>query len=408
MAAQLPARPGRLQCFLTKNAASAAIAPRVCPPRQDIPCSDLAKDLMSKLLTSDTAKRLTAAEALEHPWLQGQASKTPFLKTVVNNLRDFTASSKFKTGILKIMAETMSDKELADLRAVFQELDEDGNGQVTVTELSKAMEKSVEIGMRAACARIVTASEGNDRGGPGLALSPGWPSHQFFFVVVVFLSFSTGLALLRARRSCWRCSRPQISTESVQRHRAYSTAAPKPLRPSSHFVFFVFLFSPLFLFPRMFLVFPLLGRHPFVRRASAHVRGSQDQRQGGADVGGVRQGESPRHSAARRNPQFCSVAARQQRWWPGSRARCSLLHLCAPCCHRCCCGCAQIDSNKDGRLSVAEIQQALGADANEVQQMIAEVDSDGDGQVDFDEFITLWSMRSENDSAAAAAAAKKA
>jgi Ca2+-binding EF-hand superfamily protein len=57
---------------------------------------------------------------------------------------------------------------------------------------------------------------------------------------------------------------------------------------------------------------------------------------------------------------------------------------------------------------VAEIQQALGADANEVQQMIAEVDSDGDGQVDFDEFITLWSMRSENDSAAAAAAAKKA
>ena len=98
----------------------------------------------------------------------------------------------------------------------------------------------------------------------------------------------------------------------------------------------------------------------------------------------------------------------QQRLWPRYRARCSLSRGFTCVCHRCCCGCAQIDSNKDGRLSVAEIQQALGADANEVQQMIAEVDSDGDGQVDFDEFITLWSMRSENDSAAAAAAAKKA
>jgi len=53
---------------------------------------------MSRLLTSDTAKRLTAAEALEHPWMTGGASKTPFVKTVMNNLKDFTATSKFKTG----------------------------------------------------------------------------------------------------------------------------------------------------------------------------------------------------------------------------------------------------------------------------------------------------------------------
>lgn len=34
-----------------------------------IPCSDAAKDLITKLLCSDTAKRITAHEALEHPWL---------------------------------------------------------------------------------------------------------------------------------------------------------------------------------------------------------------------------------------------------------------------------------------------------------------------------------------------------
>ncbi len=37
-----------------------------------IPCSDAAKDLMAKLLTTDTAKRITASEAIEHPWLTGE------------------------------------------------------------------------------------------------------------------------------------------------------------------------------------------------------------------------------------------------------------------------------------------------------------------------------------------------
>jgi calcium-dependent protein kinase len=97
---------------------------------------------MAKLLTSDTARRLTAAEVLEHPWLTVGASKPPFLKTVINNLRGFTASTKFKTGILKIMADSMSEKDLADLRQVFEELDEDGDGKITVAELSHAMEKA--------------------------------------------------------------------------------------------------------------------------------------------------------------------------------------------------------------------------------------------------------------------------
>ncbi len=108
----------------------------------DIPCSDNAKDLMSRLLTQDTAKRLTASEALDHPWMTGGASKTPLLRTVMNNLKDFTATSKFKTGILKIMADSMTEKELNDLKEVFKTLDADGDGKVTVTELSTAMEKA--------------------------------------------------------------------------------------------------------------------------------------------------------------------------------------------------------------------------------------------------------------------------
>lgn len=32
-------------------------------------------------------------------------------------------------------------------------------------------------------------------------------------------------------------------------------------------------------------------------------------------------------------------------------------------------------------------------DDSEVKAMIAEVDADGDGEIDFDEFITMWSLK---------------
>jgi len=59
---------------------------------KSIPVSDSAKDLMFKLLNLDTARRITAAEALEHPWLVGTtASATPLVATVINNLATFSA-----------------------------------------------------------------------------------------------------------------------------------------------------------------------------------------------------------------------------------------------------------------------------------------------------------------------------
>ena len=212
----------------------------------DIPCSDLAKDLMSKLLTSDTAKRFTATEALEHPWMTGGASRTPFLKTVINNLKDFTATSKFKTGILKIMADSMSEKELDDLKQVFKELDEDGNGKVTVAELSKAMEKA---GTQARKEELLALLQSADIDGDGT-----------------------------------------LSYEE--------------------------------------LLMTSIGR---------------------------------------------KISAKEERLWNAF---------------------SKVDLNHDGKLSAAEIQKVLGGDEKEVKAMIAEVDADGDGQVDFDEFISLWSLKS--------------
>lgn len=54
------------------------------------------------------------------------------------------------------------------------------------------------------------------------------------------------------------------------------------------------------------------------------------------------------------------------------------------------------DKNKDGRLSLDEIRNALGGDANNFtvfKQILSEADSNGDGEIDFDEFLAHVSKR---------------
>ncbi len=50
----------------------------------------------------------------------------------------------------------------------------------------------------------------------------------------------------------------------------------------------------------------------------------------------------------------------------------------------------QMDLDGDGKLSVSELRQALGKDAEEVKQLIAEVDKDQNGMVDYDEFLSMF------------------
>lgn len=95
-----------------------------------IACSDAAKDLIAKLLTSDTAKRLTADEALAHPWLTGEAAaSTPMVLDVLTNLKNFSAHSKFKQDILNLMVNTLTEADLQKLKKLFTDIDTDGNGQ---------------------------------------------------------------------------------------------------------------------------------------------------------------------------------------------------------------------------------------------------------------------------------------
>ena len=71
------------------------------------PISDGAKDLVSKLIVVDPTARLSAAEVLEHPWVQKQNLQSlsgRSLSLTVNRLKDASARNKLKLGINTVVA----------------------------------------------------------------------------------------------------------------------------------------------------------------------------------------------------------------------------------------------------------------------------------------------------------------
>jgi calcium-dependent protein kinase len=105
-----------------------------------IPCSESVRDFLSKLLQLNTADRMTAEEALDHPWLRGEtASKEPLSPTVLKSLKEFRAAERFKQAVLQMMTDLLDEKQIADLRVQFSAMDADGDGKVTLKELKDAL-----------------------------------------------------------------------------------------------------------------------------------------------------------------------------------------------------------------------------------------------------------------------------
>ncbi|CAM1311298.1 CAMK4 (predicted) [Pycnogonum litorale] len=56
----------------------------------------IAKDLISNMLVVDPKERLTARQALEHPWVTGDQAKTEHMQKTVNNIKEFNARRKLR------------------------------------------------------------------------------------------------------------------------------------------------------------------------------------------------------------------------------------------------------------------------------------------------------------------------
>ncbi|KAH0728994.1 hypothetical protein KY289_000182 [Solanum tuberosum] len=102
-----------------------------------------AKDLVRRMLIRDPKKRLTAHEVLCHPWVQidGVAPDKPLDSAIFTRLTQFSAMNKLKKMAIRVIAERLSEEEIAGLKEMFKMIDTDNSGQITFDELKIGLKK---------------------------------------------------------------------------------------------------------------------------------------------------------------------------------------------------------------------------------------------------------------------------
>ncbi|KAI0498736.1 hypothetical protein KFK09_019628 [Dendrobium nobile] len=105
--------------------------------------SDSAKDLVKKMLIRDPKRRLTVHEVLCHPWVQvnGVAPDKPLDSAVLTRMKHFSAMNKLKRMALRVIAESLSEDEIAGLKEMFKMIDTDNSGHITFDELKVGLER---------------------------------------------------------------------------------------------------------------------------------------------------------------------------------------------------------------------------------------------------------------------------
>ncbi|KAK8958635.1 Calcium-dependent protein kinase 8 [Platanthera guangdongensis] len=105
--------------------------------------SESAKDLVKKMLDPNPKRRLTAQDVLDHPWLQN-AKKAPNVnlgETVRARLQQFSVMNKLKKRALRVVAEHLSVEEVADIKQMFEKMDINKNGRISLEELKFGLHK---------------------------------------------------------------------------------------------------------------------------------------------------------------------------------------------------------------------------------------------------------------------------
>ncbi|KAD3067043.1 hypothetical protein R6Q59_018830 [Mikania micrantha] len=128
--------------------------------------SPSAKDLVRRMLTQDTKKRITSAQVLEHPWIRedGEASDKPIDSAVISRMKQFRAMNKLKKLALKVIAENLSTEEIQGLKSMFTNMDTDNSGTITYEELKTGLAR---LGSKLTEAEVKQLMEAADVDGNG-------------------------------------------------------------------------------------------------------------------------------------------------------------------------------------------------------------------------------------------------
>merc|ERR1712217_15913 len=83
----------------------------------------------------DATTRFSAAQALRHPWMDSDDKRQHIVPdNIVSRLRRFSQASNFRKILLVLFARHLDTNDLPEMYALFNEIDTDGDGMLSLEE----------------------------------------------------------------------------------------------------------------------------------------------------------------------------------------------------------------------------------------------------------------------------------
>lgn len=128
--------------------------------------SPSAKQLIKMLLHPIARARFTAKQALHGSWIESKAprNETQLCQDDFENLSQWRRLQPLKKVALQVIAGQLKEPELKDLQERFVGLDEDGDGLVSVDEISKGFKESGLLRSKSSVMRVFASVDTNCSG----------------------------------------------------------------------------------------------------------------------------------------------------------------------------------------------------------------------------------------------------
>jgi len=128
--------------------------------------AESAKDLLWRMLNPNAAKRLKAHQVLCHPWIceDGVAPERSSDSAVQTRLKNFSAMNKLKEMAIHVIAESLSEEEIAGLKEMFKMMDSDDSDSINFEELNEGLKKVGSILMEEDIHQLMDAADVDQNG----------------------------------------------------------------------------------------------------------------------------------------------------------------------------------------------------------------------------------------------------
>lgn len=122
------------------------------PSFEEVPWPTLsseAKDFVKRLLNKDPRKRMTAAQALSHPWIRNtNGVKVPLDVSILRHMKGYMRSSALRKAAVRAVVKTLATDELYYLKEQFSLLEPSKNGSISMENIKATLMKHATDAMK--------------------------------------------------------------------------------------------------------------------------------------------------------------------------------------------------------------------------------------------------------------------